>query len=126
MEKHMARFRILTTIATLALVAILAMSGCLISSASGSKTSGAYVRPSSVSQVQLNQSTESDVEDIMGQPSATIEHDDGTETWTWNWTKTTASGGTVLFLFSGESKNVINESVHIKFANGVAVKKWRD
>ena len=122
----MPQLRIPAAITALALVAPLTMSGCLIMSANGSKTTGAYVQPSSISQVRLHHSTQSDVEEIMGQPSATVEHDDGTETWTWNWTKTTASGGTVLFLFSGESKDVVSESVHIKFADGVAIKKWRD
>lgn len=102
------------------------MSGCLISSSRSSHINGAYVQPGAVSQVELNTSTKADVEQIMGQPSFKKAHDDGSETWTWHWTESKGSSGSVLFIFGGSSEKTVTESVHIRFEDGVAVKKWRD
>ncbi|MBL4591853.1 MAG: hypothetical protein JKY96_07830 [Phycisphaerales bacterium] len=104
----------------------LTMSGCLIYSAKSSKTTGAYAAPIAVSQIVINQSTQTEVEEILGQPSSTTANDDGTETWTWNWTDTKGEGSRVFLLFAGNSKETIDQSVHIKFRDGVAIKKWRD
>lgn len=117
------------TLAALTIAMLLSLStlpGCIINSASGSNISGAYVKPSAVTQVKVNHSTTSDVEEIMGQPTTKVENDDATETWTWDWTKTEASHGTVLFIFSGASKDTISESVHVKFRDHIVIKKWRD
>ena len=104
----------------------LGMSGCLISSAKSSQITGAYVAPNAVSSVVLNETTQTEVEEIMGQPSTRTVNDDGTETWTWNWTKTKGDGGTVFLVFAGASKETIDQSVRIKFRDGIAIKKWRD
>ncbi len=102
------------------------MSGCLVYSAKSTKTTGAYVAPNAVSHVELNQTTQIEVEEILGQPSSTTTNDDGSETWTWNWTDTKGEGSTVFLLFAGGSKEIVDQSVHIKFRDGVVVKKWRD
>ncbi|MCA9275236.1 MAG: hypothetical protein KDA29_04345 [Phycisphaerales bacterium] len=113
-------------LSTVALLAPLTMSGCLISSSNQQSVSGAYVQPGTVSKVQLHESTMAEVEELMGQPSASKVNDDGTETWTWNWSKTTDGSGTVFLIFSGSSEKTVHESVHVKFKDGVVVKKWRD
>jgi outer membrane protein assembly factor BamE (lipoprotein component of BamABCDE complex) len=102
------------------------MSGCLISSAKSSKISGAYVAPGAVSSVVLNETTRTEVEQILGQPSTRTTNDDGTETWSWSWTKTKGDGGTVFLLFAGASKETIDQTVRIKFRDGIAIRKWRD
>lgn len=113
-------------LATVALLAPLTMQGCLVSSSKQQSISGAYVQPGTVSKVQLNKSTMAEVEDLMGQPSVTKANDDGTETWTWNWSKTTDDSGAVFLIFAGNSEKTVHESVHMKFKDGVVVKKWRD
>jgi outer membrane protein assembly factor BamE (lipoprotein component of BamABCDE complex) len=119
------------TLAALSIVALavpmtMTMSGCLIASSKESSISGAYVQPGAVSKVRVNTTTSSEVEEILGQPSNSVTNDDGTETWTWNWTKTTEDDGAVFLIFAGESEKTVHESVHIKFVDGIAVKKWRD
>ncbi|MFG0246699.1 MAG: hypothetical protein ACF8MF_11695 [Phycisphaerales bacterium JB052] len=118
-----------TRTAALAVAAALApmtMSGCLVSSSNNSTIRGAYIQPNTVSKVRLNQTTMTEVEEMMGQPSNTTVNDDGTETWTWNWSKTTDGSGTVFLIFAGNSEKTVHESVHVKFRDGVAIKKWRD
>jgi outer membrane protein assembly factor BamE (lipoprotein component of BamABCDE complex) len=111
---------------TVVLAVPLTMSGCLIASSKHSNISGAYVQPGSVSKVKINHSTTTDVEEILGQPSIKSANDDGSETWDWNWTESKGDSGAVFLVFGGSSNKTITESVHIKFADGVAVKKWRD
>lgn len=102
------------------------MSGCLVSSSRANKIEGAYVQPGAVSRVQVDETTTTETEEILGQPSFRKANDDGTETWSWHWTETKGESGTVLLIFSGNSKKTVTESVHVKFKDGVAIKKWRD
>lgn len=118
-----------TRTAALAAAAVLApmtMSGCLISSSRANKIEGAYVQPGAVSRVQVNETSMTETEEILGQPSFRKANDDGTETWSWHWTETKGERGTVLLIFSGNSKKTVAESVHVKFRDGVAIKKWRN
>lgn len=121
-----ARAALLTLAPTLSLALPLTMTGCLIASSKEQSIRGAYVQPNTVSRVELNQTTTQEVEELMGQPSRTKLNDDGTETWTWNWSKTTDESGAVFLIFAGGSEKTVHESVHIKFRDGIAIKKWRD
>lgn len=102
------------------------MAGCLVASSKESSIRGAYVQPNTVSKVRLNQTTMTEVEELMGTPSNSTLNDDGSETWTWNWSKTTDDSGAVFLIFAGNSEKTVHESVHVKFVDGVVVKKWRD
>jgi hypothetical protein len=102
------------------------MSGCLVASSKTHRISGAYIQPGAVTNVKVNQTTSNEVEEILSTPSTVTQNDDGSETWTWNWTETKDDSGAVLLVFAGSSKKTIAKSVHIKFVDGVAVKKWRD
>jgi len=116
----------LAALAAVSLIAPLTMSGCLVASSNHHTISGAYIQPGAVSRVRIDTTTTSEAEEILGQPSITTTNDDGSETWTWNWTETKDDGGAVFLIFAGSSEKTVSESVHIKFAEGVAVKKWRD
>jgi len=117
----------LTRIAAAGLMLLpLTISGCLISSSRSSHIDGAYVQPAAVSQVEVSESTKADVEQIMGQPSFKKVHDDGGETWTWHWTESKGSSGSLFLIFGGSSEKTVAESVHVRFEDGVVVKKWRD
>jgi hypothetical protein len=114
------------SIVAFAAIAPLTMTGCLVSSARASKIDGAYVQPNAISKVRVHQSTTTDVENILGQPSSRVAEDDGSELWTWNWTETKGESGAVLLIFSGSSKTTVAESVNVKFVNGIVERKWRD
>ncbi|MBL4809374.1 MAG: hypothetical protein JKY43_04870 [Phycisphaerales bacterium] len=112
-------------ILTLLLVPIL-LTGCLLTASRESEVSGAYVHPLDVLKVRIDHTTIQEAEELLGLPSNTTTNDDGSETWTWHWSKHTDSKGTVFILFKGNVENTTKESVHIKFVDGIAVKKWRD
>ncbi|MBL4809585.1 MAG: hypothetical protein JKY43_05960 [Phycisphaerales bacterium] len=118
------------TLATIGYTCLLAstmlLGGCLVSSAKATRIDGAYVQPNTVSKVKINHTTAQEVEELLGLPSTMSDNDDGSETWTWNWTKESGDAGAVFLIFAGEKVKVIHESVHIKFVDGIAVKKWRD
>jgi outer membrane protein assembly factor BamE (lipoprotein component of BamABCDE complex) len=103
-----------------------AMTGCLAGHHSSSSIEGAYVQPSDLSRVKKNVSTTDDVMQILGAPTEKYTHDDGTETWSWNWTRKERDSGHVIFIFHGSSDKEVDESAHVTFEYGVAVKKWRD
>ena len=102
------------------------MQGCLISSSKESRISGAYVQPGAVTKVKVNKTTSEEVEEILGQPSSSTFNDDGTETWTWRWSKRTEDDGAVFLIFAGESEKTVYQAVNIQFADGIAIKKWRE
>jgi len=108
------------------LASTLTLGGCLVASSKESKISGAYVQPNTVSKVRVNETSALEVEELLGLPSNTTTNDDGSETWTWNWSKRTDDSGAVFLVFGGSTEKTVHESVHIKFVDGVAVKKWRD
>jgi len=113
-------------LAAVAVIAPLTMSGCLVSSSRSTKIDGAYVQPGLISKIRVNQTTQIETEEVLGQPSLRHANDDGTETWSWNWTETKGDSGAVLLVFAGNSQKTVTESVHVKFQDGVVVKKWRD
>ncbi len=126
MPRHLPHTVKLAFLASASAAMLLTMSGCLITSSKGTTFSGAYVEPSSFSQVHLNQTTTTEAEDILGQPTTRTPNDDGTETWTWNWTSTKKDRGMVLFVFSSRNRETVEESTHIKFKDNIAIRKWRD
>lgn len=102
------------------------INGCLFSQSKSTKISGAYVQPSDLSRVKLHDSTQDEVLNVLSEPTARTENDDGTETWTWNWTRKERGSGSLFLIFAGSSDKHIEESAHITFDHGVAVDKWRD
>ena len=118
------------TLATIGYTCLLAstfiLGGCLVASSKESRISGAYVQPNTVSKVRLHKTTSLEVEELLGLPSNTTNNNDGSETWTWNWTKHTDDDGAVFLIFGGSTEKTVHESVHIKFVDDIAVKKWRD
>lgn len=110
----------------LSLSTLSTLPGCIVASSKSHSISGAYVQPGSIMKVKLNKTTSTEVEEILGQPSNITTDDDGSETWTWNWTETKDDAGAVFLIFAGSNNKTITESAHIKFVDGVVVKKWRD
>lgn len=102
------------------------LGGCLVSQTKSTRISGAYVQPNELSRVKTFSSTQEDVLDILSEPSIRKANDDGTETWSWNWSRSEKGSGSLFLIFAGSSNKQIEESAHITFDQGVAIKKWRD
>ena len=109
-----------------ALPVVACSSGCLVSQSKSTRIDGAYVQPSALSRVKLNTTTQSEVLDILSEPTVRKAHDDGSETWSWNWTQRQKGSGSLFLIFAGSSDKHIEESAHITFEHGVATDKWRD
>jgi hypothetical protein len=121
MRRRAALF--LTLAAMLAMPA--AMSGCLIHRSRQISYSGTRVENADLSRVRLNESTEADVERLLGTPTEKSESGEGSEVWTWRWRTTTSGQGQVFLLFNGSKTRVVEDAVHVFFRDGVAVDKWR-
>lgn len=107
-------------------VAIIVSPGCLVTSSKNQHISGAYASPEDVSRVREGVTTQSEVEQILGAPSSKAENDDGSETWTWNWTRSQSSSGALILIAASEKNETVEESLHVRFRDGVAERIWRD
>lgn len=102
------------------------LGGCLLSQSKSTRISGSYVQPNELSRVHVNKTTQDEVLDILSEPSARKTNDDGTETWSWNWSRKEKGSGSLFLIFAGSSEKHVEESAHVLFEHGVAIKKWRD
>ncbi|MGJ8637227.1 MAG: hypothetical protein ACSHX5_10315 [Phycisphaerales bacterium] len=116
----------ISTVSAVLLASPALLGGCLVSQNKSTRISGAYVQPSELSRVKTFSSTQDDVLNILSEPSSRKAHDDGTETWSWNWSRSEKGSGSLFLIFAGSSDKQIDESAHITFDQGVAIKKWRD
>lgn len=121
-----AKAVLVSTISTVLLASPTFLGGCLLSQTKSTRISGAYVQPNDLSRVKTFDSTQDDVLDILSEPSTRKVHDDGTETWSWNWSRSEKGSGSLFLIFAGSSDKHIEESAHITFDQGIAIKKWRD
>lgn len=104
---------------------LVCQAGCLVTSNNRTSYSGAYVSPEEVRAITLGTATPEVVETALGPPTRRKTNDDGSELWTWTYTESKSGEGTVLLLFAGSSERTEEQSVHVLFRDGVAVKKWR-
>lgn len=110
------------------LTASVCLVGCspLINSHKSELITGAYVDQQSYNRVRAGTTTPTEVEQLLGAPSAKAANEDGGEVWTWKWTKQRSESGEVFLLASGGTHTTVNESLHVEFRDGVATRKWRD
>ena len=119
------RHRTILAVTALALAALVAAPGCIVTQKRHTSYSGAYFTHNEVSQIEIGESTPEDAELVLGPPSSVIEQEDGSEVWTWKYTKTTKGRGSLLFVFGGSNEKTVNELLKVRFVEGVAVRKWR-
>ena len=113
-------------IVAVGVASMLVLPGCLVHSSKHQSYTGAYVAPADARQVVVGRSTMEQVEERLGTPSSTVTHDDGSETWNWDWTERKNKSGSVFLIASGHKDETTEQSLHVRFENGVATRKWRD
>lgn len=121
-----AKAAFVSTVSAVLLSSPALLGGCLLSQTKSTRISGAYVQPNELSRVKTFDSTQEDVLEILSEPSTRTVHDDGTETWSWNWSRSEKGSGSLFLIFAGSSDKQIEQSAHITFDQGIAIKKWRD
>lgn len=109
---------------TLAASALLALSGCLVTSSSASKYSGNRVEPNADRAVTLYETTPAETIAMLGEPTGRVTEGDE-EVLTWRWTHKSASSGSVFLIFGGSSSTTQDHALSIAFRDGVAIRKWR-
>jgi hypothetical protein len=113
-------------VASAALAGMLALSaGCLISSSSRTQTSGHYISPSTMNQVEKG-ARQDFVIATLGEPSKKIPMDDGSELWKWEWRQVRESEGALFLVFSGENSTEKNGAAYVLMRDGVVEKAWRE
>lgn len=126
-----ARFRlppvarpVVLTAATIPLLA--GLSGCLISGHSNVSTTGAYVGPSTYSQIEPGTTRQDWVLATLGEPCTRTTLEDGSEIWKWSYTRTKSGRGSVFLLYSGSDQRSEPGATFVQLCNGIVVKKWQN
>jgi outer membrane protein assembly factor BamE (lipoprotein component of BamABCDE complex) len=105
--------------------ALLAMTGCLVTSHSRTDYSGRYISNGRLDAIERGDSADLVIE-TLGEPSDRNSRDDGSEVWAWRYTRTKSSSGTVLLLFSGRSSNRTEGAAYVQLRDGVVEKRWHE
>ena len=105
-------------------LALTAVSGCLVSSASKTTYSGTRVPESTFEQIKAGSTTMGWVNATLGAPTSKAKTGDD-EVWKYIYTETTDSTGTVFLLFAGSTSKENTGAVYIEFRDGVVINKWR-
>lgn len=118
----------LRTIATLTLAgAILSLSaGCLMTSHSSVKESGAKVSSVTLDQIRPGKTTEAWLLAAAGEPTTRREVDAHTAILRYDHVTSSSSGGTIFLLFSGGSTKQKTSSVIFEVSDGVIQRYWTE
>ena len=108
------------------LVALLFLSGCLVTSESKEKTEGKYVAEDTFAQIEPGKTTSSWVKATLGDPSSKSKDEaSGDEIWKYNYTQIKEGSGVIFLIFGGTSRKENTGTAFIEFNNGLVTKKWR-
>lgn len=105
--------------------AILPAAGCLISRESHVSTSGRYISPATMNQIDKGTSQDF-VLATLGEPGRKIAMDDGGELWKWEWSERRQSEGALFLVFAGESSREKNGAAYVLMRGGMVEKAWRE
>lgn len=110
----------------LALGTLTLLSGCLVSGHSNSTMSGAYVGPTTFSQVEPGVTSEEWVLASFGKPTERTSLSDGTDLLKWTHTRTKRGSGSVFLLYGGSNSTETHGAAFVQVRDGTVVKAWRD
>jgi outer membrane protein assembly factor BamE (lipoprotein component of BamABCDE complex) len=117
--------RVLSTALTIAaILPLLTMTGCLISSTSNVTHTGVSVSDASWAQIVPGKSADF-VTAVLGEPTSKQKLDDGTEIWKWTYTERTDSSGAVFLIFGGTSTQENSHTAFVELKDGVVTNHWR-
>jgi hypothetical protein len=125
MHAHLVTLRRFAALAVAAAFFGLA-AGCLVTSHSSVKESGARVSSLTLNQIRPGQTTESWLVAAAGEPSTKRSVDDHTSILRYEHVTTTNTDGTVLFLFAGGSTKEKSSTVIFEVTDGVIQRYWTE
>lgn len=100
--------------------------GCLVSGHSNTTMSGAYVGPTTFSQVEPGVTTEEWVLAAFGKPTERTTLSDGTDLLKWSYSRTKRGSGSVFLLYGGSNSSESQGAAFVQVRDGLVVKAWRD
>jgi hypothetical protein len=100
--------------------------GCLVTSSSSTKESGARVSHVTLDQIRPGETTEAWVLATAGEPTSRRAVDEHTSILRYDHVTTSSSGGTVLFLFAGGKTRQQSTSVIFEVTDGVVQRYWTE
>ena len=100
--------------------------GCLIMKGSSVDESGVKVGPSTLSQIEPGQTTESWLLAALGEPSRRSAVNEHISILRYDRTVTTQKGGTVFLLFAGGDEVTETTSAVFEITEGVVTKYWTE
>ncbi|MGP1346238.1 MAG: hypothetical protein ACTS3F_06170 [Phycisphaerales bacterium] len=114
------------TIAALACLPTMALTGCLIGSKKSVQVTGRSFDPSLLNQVVVDQTTEIQLLDLLGPPTRTMAADAGGVIFIWEYRRVEDSRGYVLFVFGGSTERVEQQSVSVLVRDGLVRRVWQN
>ncbi|GJM19615.1 MAG: hypothetical protein DHS20C14_18280 [Phycisphaeraceae bacterium] len=93
--------------------------GCLITSGSETRITGAYVDREALFEIRPGETTGAQVEQKLGPPTSRSVLDDGAERLVYRWRRVTEGSGSVFLIFGGHSQREVVEQVAITVRDGV-------
>ena len=108
-----------------AIVATIALSGCLISRHSNESFSGTKVSEQTFNRIEPGVTTKQWILGTLGEPTLNTPLEDGSELWKWSYTSTKSSSGAVLFVFGGSSTSTTASAAYVQMKDGIVTKAWR-
>jgi outer membrane protein assembly factor BamE (lipoprotein component of BamABCDE complex) len=102
-----------------------ALSGCVAGKIDETKTTGTYVSPATLAQIQPGKSQDY-VVGLLGQPAEKVALDPGNELWKWHYVEKTQSGGWFVFLFVNDKKTQTTKTTFVEFKDKLVTKSWSD
>jgi outer membrane protein assembly factor BamE (lipoprotein component of BamABCDE complex) len=112
----LSRRRLAMTLA--APIALTPLGGCLITSHSDTRTSGAFVAREDLVAIDPGMTTR-EVERRLGPPTSKAQLDHDAERWVYRWQTTTEGSGSVFLIFGGSSQREVVQQVAITFEQGL-------
>jgi len=111
-----------------ALLALILLPGCLVTSGSKVEESGIAVSESTLHQIQLGQTTENWLIATLGAPSFTSDaaSGGGAKVLRYDHTVERSSGGTVFLIFGGRSETIKRTRTFFEIQNGVITRYWTE
>jgi len=108
-----------------ALIAVGALSGCIIEGSRHIQTEGRYIGDQTLSMIEPGTTDQNWVLAVMGEPTRRSVLDDA-EVWVWDYKRIRHADTEVLLIFDGEKRSETSQSVYVEFEDGVVVRAWRD
>ena len=106
-----------------ALLAGVALSGCVFSTNETDRTSGQPVTAEQLGQIKPG-ATKDSVVSLIGLPTNRVDLGGGLDVWEYKYTQTHNKSADFIFIFSSDKSTHVDQTTSIEFKDGVVVKTW--